>query len=122
MNINEAYPSKYLKADVDIPEDEDLVLTVKSVEVEQMGDGEDKPVVYFNEIDKGLVLNKTNANAISNQYGAETDGWTGKKVALFATEVEFAGKMTLGIRVRLRVPKGQKPVNPNDDFAEASAL
>jgi len=118
MNINEAFPSKYLKADVDIPEDADLVLTMTEVKIEEMGDGEQKPVLFFEEIEKGLVLNKTNANAISGHYGSNTEAWTGKKVALFATEVEFAGKMTLGIRVRLRKPKGDAPTEAVADWIE----
>lgn len=113
MNINNAFPSKWLKSG-DIPANADLVLTIKSVTVETIGQGEQadtKPVVYFAEVDKGLVLNKTNANTIARLYGPETDGWEGKRIGLFATEVDFAGKQTLAIRVRLRVPgadNGQK--------------
>ena len=109
MNINNAFPSKYLKSG-DIPEDSDLALTIKSVAFETVGQGEDaetKPIIYFAETDKGLVLNKTNANAIAHLYGPETDAWTGKRISLFSTEVDFAGKMTLALRVRLKAPKAE---------------
>lgn len=104
MNINEAFPSNYLKADVDVPYDGNLVLTIADCQLAEIGD-DSKPVLAFEEVDKGLVLNKTNANAIVEQYGAETDAWVGKKISLYAKEVEFQGKTVLGIRVRLRLPK-----------------
>jgi hypothetical protein len=109
MNINDMFPSNWLKAG-DIPEDENLVLTIKSVEIEEVGQGDDKeqkPVCYFEETEKGLVLNKTNATAVAEQHGPDTREWTGKRIALFATEVDFKGKSTLAIRVRLRAPKKQ---------------
>jgi hypothetical protein len=111
MNINDAFPSKYLKAS-DVPDDGDLVLTIREVNMEDVGQGEDrerKPVVYFGEIDKGLVLNKTNSNAIQSLYGPNTEDWEMKKIAIFATEVDFAGKQTLALRVRLKPPKVGKP-------------
>jgi len=107
VNINNAFPSKWLKS-ADIPEDADLVLTVNRVEIVEVGQGEDaeqKPVIYFDETEKGLVLNKTNAGTISKLHSPETDNWPGKKLALFATEVDFGGKQTLAIRVRLKAPK-----------------
>lgn len=107
MNMNDAFPSAWLKAG-DLPEDEDLILTVKSVQMEEIGQGDDrqsKPVVYFKDDDKGLVLNKTNADVIVQLYGADTDAWIGKKLALFATQVDFRGKATLAIRVRLKKPR-----------------
>lgn len=114
MNINNAFPSKWIKSG-DI-EGDDLVLTIKSVQIETVGQGEDaeeKPIVYFSEIEKGMVLNKTNADSISRLYGPETDGWTGKTIALFATEVAFGGKQTLALRVRLKTPtksNGNAPI------------
>lgn len=114
MNINNAFPSKYLKSG-DIPEDADLILTIKEVVQETVGQGEEaesKPIVYFQEQEKGLVLNKTNATAIMGMYGPETNGWVGKRIAMFATEVDFAGKQTLALRVRLKAPKAgaERPV------------
>lgn len=126
MNINNAFPSKYLKSG-DIPDDADLILTIKEVVQENVGQGEEaenKPIVYFQEQEKGLVLNKTNATAISNLYGPETDGWTGKRIALFATEVDFAGKQTLALRVRLKAPKAVAPALELPEvwsFAQAKA-
>ena len=55
---------------------------------------------------------ETNANAIAHLYGPETDAWTGKRISLFSTEVDFAGKMTLALRVRLKAPKAEANGNP----------
>lgn len=106
MNINNAYPSKWLKSG-DIPDGSDLNLTISHIEMEMVGQGEEqetKPVVYFKEIEKGVILNKVNAATISKLHGPETDGWAGKRIALYATEVQFGNQTTLGLRVRLRAP------------------
>ena len=64
MNINELYPSDYLKAaDITQP----VVMTIRTVTQEEIGpDKTLKPVVFFNEKSRGLVLNKTNATMISH--------------------------------------------------------
>lgn len=117
MNINSAFPSKWLKA-ADLSDGNDLVLTISHVIAENIGQGaeqEVKPVIYFEETDKGLVLNKTNANTISHLFGSETEAWSGKRISIFATEVDFAGKQTLALRVRMRQP------NAAQDFAQQKA-
>lgn len=109
MNIESAFPSAYLKAaDLD---GQDLDVTISGLEIEPMGKGnqkEDKPVVYFEEIEKGLVLNKTNKNTIVNlAQTTETDDWIGTRITLYPTVVEMAGQSTEGIRIRPRIPKGR---------------
>lgn len=106
--INDLFPSRYLKS-ADIGE-QDLVLTIKAVEVEDMVNDngtERKPVLYFREVSKGLVLNRTNADVISQLYGPAIDSWPGKQIMLYLTEVTFRGKTSLGIRVRLRSNQAQ---------------
>lgn len=130
MNINDQFPSKYLKAS-DIPEDENLIVTMVNVTVEKLGQEEDqdvRPVLYFEETEKGLVLNKTNSETITGLYGPETNDWRGRKIALYATEVAFKGKQTMAIRIRLKKPKDAPAATPapaspnstddNDPFAE----
>lgn len=117
MNINEAFPSKYLKA-ADM--DEDMIVTMTAVRKELIGQGDDqdeKPILFFQETDKGLVLNKTNATTITNLYGPETHKWAGKKIALFTTEVAFGGKQTLAIRVRMKAPKATGGVSEQPELA-----
>lgn len=111
MKMSSAFPSKYLAADADVPDFEDggLVVTISGAKLERVGmgnDAADKPVLYFEEIDKGLVLNKTNANVLTDLFGTDdTDEWEGRKVRLYAKDVEYQGKMVRGIRVHTRPPK-----------------
>ncbi|MGY2995489.1 hypothetical protein [Mesorhizobium sp. URHB0026] len=109
MNINEAFPSKYLKAS-DIPEEGQSVV-ISAIEEEEVGkDKEVRPVLYFEGEDKGIILNKTNATNISKLYGYETDDWVGKKVQLGTAWVDFQGQSVEAIRVY--PPKRQSPNAP----------
>ena len=106
MNIDNAFPSSYLKAS-ELP-DEGIVVTIKSIEMEVIGE-DDKPVLYFEEENltggKSLVLNKTNAGTISEVLRTpETDEWIGKRISIFPTETDYQGKRVACIRVRLRTP------------------
>ncbi len=106
--IGDMFPSRWLKAKD--CEDQDLVLTIKELIQEEVGGEngkEEKWVIYFQDHEKGLVLNTTNTNTIASIHGDDTDDWEDKRIALFATEVEFKGKQTMGIRVRLRAPKAK---------------
>lgn len=117
MKIGDAFPSKYMKAE-DL--DEDLTLTIKSVEMEEIGQGADKstkPVIYFKGLEKGFVANKTNCTTISNILGTDdTDEWEGQRITLRAAEVEFQGKMVMSIRVSLKKPVSAslRPAQPAD--------
>lgn len=131
MRTNDLFPSRFLKAE-DFEDGELRTLTVKSVDLEELGQGKDKkekPVIYFRDSDKGLVLNKTNCSIIAKLYGEETDDWFGKKITLYAIETESFGDIVRAIRVRdtsKRVAAGNgkpKPAMlPADDtplFADA---
>lgn len=107
MNLSDAFPSRYMKAGVDVDEDGQRVVTIEDVTMERVGQGadaRDKLVVAFQETDKTLVLNKTNATTISKLYGDETDAWPGKRITLYCTYVQFQADMVLSIRVRPKVP------------------
>ena len=127
-NINDMFPSKYLKAS-DVG-DTDLALTIVAVDEETIGKGSDadiKSVVYFSETPKGMVLNKTNAKAIASLYGDESDDWAGNKIRLYATEVDFKGEQMLALLVRLRAPQPAKkraaaPDTGTGGFKDAGAF
>lgn len=108
MKMSEAFPSKYLRA-ADL-QDRQHTLTMKLVQKETIADDEKKPVLYFEKIAKGLVLNKTNAKTISNSYGDDSDGWEGKPLTLFTAMVDYRGDQVEAIRVR--VPKPAAPAKP----------
>lgn len=101
MRSADVYPSKYLKAE---EIDSDLMVTIKRIVLEELeskdGRKQEKPIAYFNELEKGLVLNKTNWSLIAKQHGDESDDWTGKQITLFVMDVEAFGEMVEAIRVK----------------------
>lgn len=125
MNINTAFPSKYLKAS-DL-NDTTINVTIADIKIEQVGQDRDtKPVAYFKGKTKGLVLNKTNSRKIANIAGSpETDDWVGVAIAIFPTETEFAGETVECIRVKSpKASNGPRRVEPEpeppplpDDYA-----
>jgi hypothetical protein len=120
MNLDDLFPSKYMKAS-DIGDDS-LSLIMDEVRIEEMSDGKRKPVLYFQNADKGLVLNKTNGNIIGAVYGKDADGWSGHPVSLISVPVDYQGKTVDAIRVRVR-SQARKPslqAQPaQSDYAEA---
>jgi len=117
VNINDAFPSHYLKAS-DLG-DAQPVVSIDRVEIEAVGrDKEMKPVVYFVGKEKGIVLNKTNSKKIAQIASSpDTDDWRGVKVTLYATETEFGGETVECIRIKQ--PKGgefkSRPVRPEPE-------
>lgn len=99
-NINDAFPSNYLRAS-DLKGVQTTV-TIDRVEYEDVGRQKDrKPILYFIGKEKGLVLNKTNANKIIEITGSPvTEEWHGIRIRLYATMVEFAGDQVEAIRVK----------------------
>lgn len=114
MKTKDVFPSKYLS--VKDLEDNDWNVSIEKVVLEEIGQGDEKDtkmVIYFNDIDKGFVCNKTNCATIENLYGDETDNWIGKRITLWPNhDVQFGGKTVSAIRVRTRAPKPLGPANP----------
>lgn len=96
INMNEAFPSKWLKA-ADI--EGDTPVTINNVTMEDVGDDDRKPVVWFREFDKGMVMNKTNANNVSEIYGPDSDMWIGRPMVLATAMVDFQGKSMRALRL-----------------------
>jgi hypothetical protein len=97
MNINGAFPSDFLKAS-DL-NGRPYKMSMGRVTLEKVGDDE-RPVLHFQAADKGLVLNKTNANTIAAIFGEETDGWFGHPIEVYPSETDYQGKRVACIRVR----------------------
>lgn len=110
MNIHDLFPSKYLKAS-DF-QGQDVTLMMVAVSVEDIGDGENRPLLRFDGAKKGLLLNRTNARTIAELYGPETNDWRGRQVTLYPTTTDFRGAMVGCIRVRAEVPAQPEPVVP----------
>lgn len=103
-------------------------LTMKNVRMVEVANGnnkEHKPVLYFHERDKGLILNKTNAKEIAKLYGAETDEWGGKKIGIYAERGRWFGVDGYAIRITSPVEKKTRTKTHSDEtlalFADAVA-
>lgn len=103
-NINDIFPSKYVKATDLNGLDHPVTIDHLEEKVKVGRDEDEVCILYFKNKRKGMILNKTNAKTIAGLHGPETDNWDDKAITLYATEVEFGGQTTLGIRIRLNVP------------------
>jgi arabinogalactan endo-1,4-beta-galactosidase len=108
MNINDAYPSNYLRAS-DL-KGRNIPVVIDRIEQEKVGN-DTKMVLYFQNKTKGMILNKTNANNIAALYSPETDAWAGRQLIIFEAMVDFKGQTVPALRVRGPMPKdnGHKP-------------
>lgn len=93
-----------------------LTLTIRDIRPEKMKNHADqeetKEVLYFSEIRKGFVLNKTNSKRIAEMYGAQTGAWHGKKISLFTEPVQAFGKLHNALRVATDIsPNGGSDMN-----------
>lgn len=92
----------------------DVTLTIrKAVQGAVQGtDGkkQKKPVLYFEKTEKALALNVTNVKTVGAMYGFDADKLPGKRITLFATTTQMAGKTVECIRIRPTVP-GAKAVD-----------
>ena len=118
-NINDAFPSQFLKAS-DLKGME-VTVAIDRVEYEPVGrDKEMKAVLYFQGKEKGLVLNKTNANKITQLTSSPiTEEWEGFKVKLYPTETQYGGDTVDCIRIKAAPANGKavKPA-PVEDHSE----
>jgi hypothetical protein len=104
-------PSKYLKKDdVERP----LRVTIRDLVQENVAKNDEpeelKWIMFFREVDQGLVLNTTNIGLCELACGSnETDDWLGKQIVLFNDPtIMFGGRRTGGIRIRPATGPGAK--------------
>jgi hypothetical protein len=100
MRRNEALPSKYLNA-ADVGQNV-YKLVIASVVMEKMeNDGVMKPVMYFNNAQKAMVVNATNWENMSQVYEDESNNWVGKTIEMY-TEATRMPNGTAGRGIRIR--------------------
>lgn len=76
------------------------VLTIKSVDLKEFDDGEQKVCLEFAETDKAILLNKTRLKAMISDHGPETQSWLQKKIMLTGRRLtggKFSGQWTVDI-------------------------
>jgi hypothetical protein len=118
MKISQIFPSRWLKA-ADLGPDGETV-TIRKITMELVGeDRENKPVITFDEIDKELVLNVTNANAIADVTGEDdSDNWPGQVIKLVRSRVQFGAKTVDAVRVEAPdepVGRSLRKTEPDDE-------
>lgn len=64
-----------------------------------------KPIVYFQETEKGLALNATNGKTIATLYGPMVEDWSGKKITLYASRTTMGSEEVDCVRIRPQAPK-----------------
>lgn len=111
MNVNDVFAGNYLK--VEMLKGRAATLTINKAELAKFDEG-NKIAIGFQETEKELVLNKTNAYAVAMMYGEETGGWMGKKIEIFPDTTLYQGKMTPCIRVR--APQGMPAAQPAQSY------
>lgn len=117
MNVNDFYAteSKWLKAG-DLKKDGKAIkvkLTIDHAEVVEFKDNTKKLAVMFKGKAKGLVLNKTNAQLIAEQYGEDSNAWANKEVSIYPTTTDFGGERVECIRVEQFVPEASDSDGPD---------
>lgn len=81
------------------------LVTISTVEIREVGD-ERKPVIFFTEKDKGVVLNKTKNQFLIDAFGDDTDMWTGKTIVMQEGVTHYQGRQVACIDFR----KPKRPI------------
>lgn len=96
----------------DVPDDEDLVLTIKRAcrdDVKNERGTEKKLTIHFVEDYKPMILNATNSKRISDAYGStKVEDWKGKRISIYTEKVTAFGGTTDALRIRPFPPKEDK--------------
>jgi hypothetical protein len=92
----------------------EAIVTISKLDTDkvtgQQGRKEDCFVVYFNEFDKPMILNRTNAKAIEKVAGSGlVENWVGTQVTLYVEQgVKAFGEVVDALRIRDKKPTRQK--------------
>jgi hypothetical protein len=117
MRSTDLYPSKFLKS-ADVKTKPKIATISYLVGKEKVGqDKQEKPVLYFENGVKPMVINKTNFEEIEAAFG-DSDDWPGHRIKIFCAPTLFQGKRVDGIRVE---PIDSGPV-PKDDLNDEVPL
>ncbi len=100
MHMSQMFETKFLRgADVLAP----TKTTIGHVSIEEVGkDREKRPVLHFRDGLKSMALNKTNATTLAQNFGDDSDDWSG---ALWCV----AGSMTIAYERRPVGRDGRPP-------------
>jgi hypothetical protein len=93
-DYEDIYGSTYLSAD-DVKKP--FTTIIKDIDEGDFGSRK-KKILVLKGVRKPVVLNKTNAGNLSEEYGKDFD-WVGKPVLVKAERTQFQGKPVMGLRL-----------------------
>ena len=103
------YMDKNFLGSWDIPDGEDLILTIADVEQNEVKNergSERKLTIHFAEDYKPLIMNATNCDRITKAYGSpKVEDWVGKRIALTTEKVPAFGSVKDAVRIRPYPPR-----------------
>lgn len=108
MKTSQMIQSKFLKKD-DFPSPE--VLTIRGCQIEEVGKGDSRWVVYFQEKTKGIVLNVTKIKQLESGFGDDTDHWVGKRIKVSNDPTVMMGTQVVG-GIKFTLPSGKAAPPP----------
>lgn len=117
MHISQLKESRFLqKAEVG---QAGMVFTIRDCTEENVASQNDPPeykwALWFEETEKGMVLNTTNGQLIAQALGSETtEDWIGRQICIYHDpSVSFGGKLVGGLRARsVDAPPPSPPPSP----------
>lgn len=90
--------------------DRDITLTIEKVSALESRIGRESKkqlMIRFKGASLPFAMNATNCTTIEQLYGADPHDWAGKRITLYVTTTEMAGKTVSCIRIRPSRPKGK---------------
>jgi hypothetical protein len=106
-DLEDCYGSKYLgAADIGDKKIRTRIGKVRKETMPQQGGKPERPkfVIYFTTLDKPMVLNATNKNALVDKLGKVPANWVDAEIGLYTENTQFAGKTVKGLRLRVLGP------------------
>jgi hypothetical protein len=89
-----------------LPDEKDLVVTIRATDIQEVsspnGKSDECLVVYFEESDKPMILNRTNARTIEKLAGSPyVEEWPGTRIQLYvAKDIKAFNTTTDALRIR----------------------
>jgi hypothetical protein len=107
-DLDEAYGSQFLGVvDIGTKKIRTKIVKVRIQPIEDRKTGKPKKraVVFFENVDKGLILIATNRETLNGALGKAPAGWLGATVGIKVDpNVMFGGKKTGGVRLHVLLP------------------
>ena len=140
-DVDACYGSKYLSAtEVGNRRIRTKIARVRKEPLQQQGGGtKTKFILAFSTLDKEVVLNSTNINALIDALGKDPACWKGAEVGIYTEPTKYGGKPTRGLRLQVfnkppatpapkpippaatdEVPWPDQPDDPSRDFIDAA--